>query len=113
MNTMNDYLLTALFTLAVGAGNSVYQGEKLLKIEEVREQKDNSGMFKVTGVLQFILLPVIVYIGYLLAKTNLFLLFFGIILNITPLINAMIVMVANIFVVPASFLIAKLMRVEG
>ena len=108
---MDSYLLTAIFTLVLGAGNSVYHGEQLVIFEKKKYGIDDTGMKKVFNILKIVLGPAILYLGYLLAKENLFLLIIGVVLNLPP-INALTILIANIFVIPLSIVIAKLVRIK-
>ena len=107
---MDSYLLTAIFTLVLGAGNSVYHGE-LVIFEKKKYGIDDTGMKTVFNILKIVLGPAILYLGYLLAKENLFLLIIGVVLNMPP-INALTILIANIFVIPLSIVIAKLLRIK-
>lgn len=114
---MSDLLLTLTNIVLLGAGNSIYHAERLRYGKTLFKESDFDfyeqidDLHKVTNPLKFIFFPLIILFSYLLIKQNFWLFLLSVVLNIAPL-NAITVIVANIFVIPLSIIVAKIRRVK-
>lgn len=106
MGEVNDVTLTIITVLLLGAGNSIYHAERLLP-----EDVEMSEFRKVVDPLKIILLPLIIVFSYLLIRQNFWLFLLSLVLNVAP-INALTVMLSNLFVIPLVWVMAKLRGVK-